>query len=262
MTFGSFTYTGSKMFLEYMFQGLPKGSFTPWVGIGKTNGSKSAFSEFTGSGYTRIEIDSTYFNPAVNGSITNAKDIVFPISLGYAGTVYSIGFFASAVAPMPFAYAECLDNEIIKKDDQLVLKAGGYTHYFAAGTTFSNYLKDAILNDFYRSQPLLFSSPDIEFAYSVSTPSPSVIGTEPGGGYTRQLVGRNSINFYTSAFSIQELRIDVPFDFATANQGTATHMMIFIDGEYLAYAPFDSPAPVNINQNVILQSGTTFQLDP
>jgi hypothetical protein len=268
MTAGSFTYVGSNMIMEYLFQNIPFSGFTPWIGIGVAPGSKQTFQEMTGGGYSRVELDSTYFDPPTVGTIVLARDVSFPISMGYTGQTFAIGFYASNTASSPFAWANCTDQELIKLNDQLVLLAGGYTHVFLASSHFSIWLKNAILNHCYRGVTLAFSSSQFEIGYTTTAPTPAAIGVEPvGNNYSRKILERNSTVFNTSAFASQELTLDVGFDVVSGSQGTITNLQYFIDGQYVMYSPL-SPS-VNLNvvpgvsyPNLVMQSGSLYQLDP
>lgn len=268
MTTGSFTYVGSTMIMEYLFQNIPFSGFTPWAGIGVAPGTKQTFQEMTGSGYSRVELDSTYFDPPSAGTITLARDITFPISTGFTGQTYAIGFYASNTASTPFAWANCTDQELIKLNDQLVVLAGGYVHQFLATSHFSLWLQNAILNHCYRGVSLEFSATQLEIGYTTTTPTITAIGTEPvGNNYSRKLLERNSTIFRTSTFASQELALDVGFDVVSGSQGSITHLQYFIDGQYIMFSPL-SPA-VNLNvvvgasyPNLVMQSGSLYQLDP
>jgi hypothetical protein len=268
MATGSFTYVGSQMIMEYLFQSIPLTGFTPWVGIGVSVGTKQSFQEMTGSGYSRVELDSTYFDPPTIGSILLARDVTFPISTGYTGQTYAIGFYVSNAAPSPFAWANCTDQELIKLNDQLVLLAGGYNHNFLASSHFSMWLKNAILNHCYRGVSLEFTSSQFEIGYTTTAPTPTAIGTEPvGNNYSRKILERNSTIFNTSAFASQELTLDVGFDVVSGSQGSITHLQYFIDGQYVMFSPLVPAVNLNIvpgvsYPNLVIQSGSLYQLDP
>jgi hypothetical protein len=268
MAIGSFTYVGSQMLMEYVFQNIPMGGLTPWIGIGYTNGTKQTFQEFSGGGYSRVELDSTYFNAPTVGSIILAKDVVFPKSTGYTGQTFSIGFFMSNTAESPFAWADCTDREWIKLNDQLTLLAGGYSHTFTATSNYSMWLRNAILNHCYRGVPLLFSASSFEIGYTTSAPSATSIGVEPvGNNYSRKIVERNPVNFGTSAFASQELKLDLGFDVVSGSQGTITHLQYFIDGQYVMFSLLPTSVVLNIvagvsYPNLVIQSGSLYSLDP
>lgn len=267
MPIGSFTYVGSQLIMEYIFQNIPIATSTPWMGIGVTNGTKQNFQEMTGAGYARVELDSTHFSAPTNGSISLIKDVVFPKSLGATGQTYSIGLFSSAVAESPFAWADCVDREWIRLNDQLTVLSGGYTHSFVATSNFSLWLQNAILNHFYRGISLDFSATQLEIGYTTTTPNLTTIGLEPvGNNYSRKLLERNSSNFQTSDFASQELTLDVGFDIISGTQGTITHLQYFIDGRYVMFTPL--PTPVSLvavdgqsYPNLVLQSGSLYSLD-
>ena len=66
----------------------------------------------------------------------------------------------------------------------------------------------------------------------------------------------------TSVGPGQELNNIVEFPWATASQGTATHSIYFLDGQYLMWNILPTVAPININQRLALKAGQLFQLDP
>lgn len=262
MGVGSFTYPWSAILMKYIFQNVAIPANPPWVGIGKANGSKSSFVEFDGPGYARVQLDSSYFLTATTGEITLAQEIIFPISTGYTGETYSIGFFISSTAPMPFAWGDCNEREVIKNYDGLRVLPGAYTHYFNPGATWSLWLKNAVLNHFYRGEQLTLAGTEIEIGYTLTPPNELVPGTEPGaGGYVRAIVARDSTSFRDSHINGQELNIDVPFEYATAVQGTATHLVFFIGSQYLMWTTLPTAAPININQRLMVQRGALFQFD-
>ena len=253
--------------MEYIFQGIPLSTTTPWIGIGTTNGTRQNFQEISGAGYSRVELDSTYFSAPTAGIITLIKDVVFPKSLGYTGQTYSIGFFASATAESPFAWADCVDKEWIKINDQLTVLANGYTHSFLATSHFSLWLQNAILNHFYRGISLDFSSTQLEVGYTTTTPNLTTIGLEPvGNNYSRRVIERNPSNFRTSDFASQELTLDVGFDIVSGTQGTITHLQYFIDGRYVMFSPLPTPVSLTVVEgvsypNLVIQSGALYSLD-
>lgn len=267
MAIGSFTYAGSQILMEYIFQNIPMSGFTPWVGIGVTNGTKQNFQEIAGAGYSRVELDSTYFSAPTTGAITLIKDVVFPKSTGYTGQTYSIGFFMSDTAASPFAWADCTDREWLKLNDQLTLLANGYTHTFVATSNFSLWLQNAILNHFYRGVSLDFASSQLEIGYTTTAPSLSAIGLEPvGNNYNRKIVERNPVNFRTSNFASQELTLDLGFDVVSGSQGTITHLQYFIDGRYIMFSLLPTPVSLAVTPgasypNLVIQSGSLYSLD-
>lgn len=267
MATGSFTYAGSQILMEYIFQNIPMSGFTPWVGIGVTSATKQNFQEIAGAGYSRVELDSTYFSPPTTGAITLIKDIVFPKSMGYTGQTYSIGFFVSAAAESPFAWADCVDREWIKLNDQLTILANGYVHSFVTTSNFSLWLQNAILNHFYRGVSLDFSSSQLEIGYTTTAPNLSSIGIEPvGNNYSRKIVERNSANFRTSDFASQELTLDLGFDVVSGSQGTVTHLQYFIDGRYIMFSLLPTSVSLAVVEgasypNLVIQSGSLFSLD-
>lgn len=267
MPIASFTYAGSSLIMEYLFQGIPMATTTPWMGIGLTNGTKQNFQEMTGAGYQRVELDSTYFSAPTTGSVSLIKDVVFPKSLGYTGQVFSIGLFASQSASSPFAWADCVDKEWIKLNDQLTVLAGGFTHSFLTTSHFSLWLQNAILNHFYRGISLDFSATQLEVGYTTTAPSLTTIGIEPvGNNYSRKIIERNSANFRTSDFASQELTLDVGFDIISGSQGTISHLQYFIDGRYIMFSPLPTPVSLTVVEgasypNLVLQSGSLYSLD-
>ena len=267
MATGSFTYAGSQILMEYIFQSIPMSGFTPWVGIGTASATKQNFQEMTGAGYGRVELDSTYFSAPTNGSVSLIKDVVFPVSLGATGQTYSIGFFMSATAESPFAWADCVDREWIRLKDQLTVLSGGYTHSFVATSNFSLWLQNAILNHFYRGVSLDFASSQFEIGYTTTAPNISSIGIEPvGNNYSRKVVERNPVNFRTSDFASQELTLDLGFDVVSGSQGTITHLQYFIDGRYIMFSLLPTPVslavvPGSSYPNLVIQSGSLFSLD-
>lgn len=263
MGVGSFTYPWSSNMLKFIFQNVALPVNPPWVGIGRSNGAKNAFVEFSGANYTRVQLDSSYFLTATTGEITLAQDIIFPVSEGFTGETYSIGFFTSSTAPMPFAWGDCAEREVIKNYDGLRVLAGAYTHYFNPGATWSLWLKNKVLNHFYRGEALTFASTTIEIGYALTPSNDLLPGTEPvGGGYVRAMVTRNSTSFRDSQINGQELNIDVPFEYSTAAQGTATNLVLFCSNEYLMWTTLPTAAPINTNQRLMIQSGALFQFDP
>lgn len=263
MGIGSFTYPWSANILKYLFQNIALPANPPWVGIGKANGSKSAFIEFSGANYARVQLDSSYFSTATTGETGLIQEVLFPISEGYSGETYSIGFFTSSTAQLPFAWGDCKEREVIKTHDSLRILPGAYSHYFNPGATWSLWLKNKILNHMYRGESLALGSTDFEFAYTLTPCNDTTPGTEPGaGGYVRAVVARNSTNFIESRVNGQELNVDVPFEYSTDVQGTAVNLAIFCADQYLMWATLPTAAPININQRLMIQRGTLFQLDP
>lgn len=263
MAIGSFTHPWSLNILRFLFQNVPLVANPPWVGIGKANGSKNSFVEFSGAGYSRVQLDSSYFPASTAAEITLGEEIIFPVSTGFTGETYAIGFFTSNTAPMPFAWGDCNEREVIKNYDSLRILPGAYTHYFSPGSTWSMWLKNAVLNHFYRGEAIPLTGTDIEFGYVTTPPNDADFGTEPGaGGYARVLVGRNSTNFKDSNLNGQELNNIVEFPWATASQGTATHSIYFLNGQYLMWNILPTVAPINTNQRLALKAGQLFQLDP
>lgn len=267
MATGSFTYAGSKVLMEYLFQNIPMSGFTPWVGIGTASATKQNFQEITGAGYSRVELDSTYFSPPMAGEMALIKPVVFPKSTGFTGQTYSIGFFTSATDPTPFAWADCVDREWIQINDQLTILADGYIHRFVTTSNFSLWLQNAILNHFYRGVSLDFASSQFEVGYTTTAPNLTSIGVEPvGNNYSRKIVERNPVNFRTSDFASQELTLDLGFDVVSGSQGTITHLQYFIDGRYIMFSLLPTPVslavvPGSSYPNLVIQSGSLFSLD-
>jgi len=263
MGIGSFTHPWSLNILRFIFQNTPLVANPPWVGIGKTNGSKNSFVEFSGANYVRVQLDSSHFGTASTaGEITLTEEILFPVSAGYTGETYSIGFFTSATASLPFAWGDCSEREVIKTYDGLRILPGAYTHYYSPGSTWSMWLKNAVLNHFYRGDAIPLSTASIDIGYVISPPNDASFGTEPGAGYARQTVSRSATYFKDSHLNGQELNLNVEFDWATGVQGTATHAVFFVGSQYVLWTPLPTTAPINLNQRLALQAGMLFQLDP
>lgn len=263
MSKGSFTHPWSLNILKFLLQDTALPANPPCVGLGRADGTPDSFIEFRGAGYQRVVLDASYFTLATTGEITLLQEILFPISTGYSGETYSIGFFTNTTTDIPFAWGNCGEREVVKTHDRVRIKTGSFTHYFSPGSTWSMWLKNAVLNHFYRGEAIPLGGNEIEIGYCTTPPNDLVEGTEPTvGDYSRLVIGRNSTNFKDAHLNGQELNTDLVFEYASAPQGTVTNVVYFIDGQYIMWHPLPAVATINANQRLALKAGQLYQLDP
>lgn len=262
MAYGSFTNAGSSSILTYLFQGVDLPAPACYAGVAKSASSKTAFgTELTGGGYTRIQTDATYWQVPTVGVTNLLKDIIFPRSTGYEGETYSVGLFSEATGGVPFAYYECTDREMVKTDDAFVILSGGMSHQFVAGSQFSLWLQNAILNHFYRGVPLELGDTAMEFGYSTTTPTATTPGTEPAGnGYARKTRTRNNTNFAASGATEMQWVTDLQFDVAAGTQGNVIGLNYYCNAQYLLWGTCPSTA-IALNDAFLVAAGTSIKLD-
>ena len=258
MTSGKFTIVGANLYLDHLFRGIQKSQHTPNIGLFITTPTQQGpGSEPPGSGYVRRSLTSAVFSAPSDGETTTAEDIIFSRSTGWTGTVVGAGLFDSSSAGRCLTYWHSEDFELIEDKDRLIILAGGLTHRFLSGLWSTN-LKNAILNDLYRSIPLPIY-PSLYVASYTSAPTATAGGTEPsGGGYVRQPLATNGTSFSPPASG--EVRSSVParFPLATAIQGTQSHWGLHTEqsgGQFVLGGTLTPPKAIAVGDQLELGAG-------
>lgn len=258
MTSGKFTIVGSNLYLDHLFRGIQKPQHTPHIGLFLTSPTQQGpGSEPGGSGYLRAALTSAIFAAPSDGETTTAEDIIFPRSTGWTGTVVGAGLFDSSSAGRCLAYWHAEDFELIEDKDKLIILAGGLTHRFLTGLWSTN-LKNAILNDLYRSIPLPLY-PSVYVASYTSSSTPTAGGTEPsGGGYIRQPLATNGTNFSPPASGEIKASVATRFPLATADQGNQSHWGLHTEqsgGQFILGGTLAPPKAIAVGDQLELSTG-------
>lgn len=255
---GSFTNLASQKYLDHIFGGNSKSSHTPhWSLFTTTPTPNGPGSEPSGGNYSRVATDSTYFSPSVTGEVVSVLDIVFPRATSNWGSIVGVGMHDSSVAGNCLAFWHVEDVELITDRDRLIILAGGLIHRFISGF-YSNYLKNAILNDAYCLTPIPVW-PTLYAAYYSSAPTATTGGTEPAGGaYTRVPVANSGVNFspWSGGQKVNSTAIEFPE--ATADQGTINHFGwhdAATGGQFLAGGTLTPAKTILLNDQYVLNPG-------
>lgn len=237
MTVGSLTNYGASLYLNHVFGTTAKANHTPHIGYFLSAASiNGPGSEPTSGNYARVPILPANMTPASAGSIQTAVDLEANRASGEWGRIIGLGIFDSSVGGNCLAFSNFAAEELVKKNGQLVLLAGGYIHRFVAGGGFSEYLQNLILDDLYRQIPI----PTFPTLYSASYTTPATItaGTEPiGNGYARVPIANNGTNFGPTVGNVKTNNVSIDYAQATGLWGDISHTGLHTDstgGLYLA----------------------------
>lgn len=263
---GSFTDQAENIYLDHIFGGQTKSTFTPYIGYFLTTaGETSPGSEPVGNGYARVASTPDDWLAATAQRTQNVRDIVMPRASGVHGNVVGIGLWDSSIGGRCFVYFPATDFELIEARDSLIILTGGLVHQFLEGG-FSHWLQNAILNDLYKLIPLPIF-PTVWAANFVSgTPTSASPGTEPGGsGYSRLAIANNLVNFPAASGGHKLNGTTWEWPLSTGTQGTVSSVGFFTEqtgGQYLAFGPVTPPKQILINDWFgIAQGDMEFVLD-
>lgn len=255
---GSFSDYTEKKILDHVFGGsqfsVPSLHLGYFISDANDTGPGA---EPNGGGYERIMLDPSYWIASTTQMVQNTKDIICPRSTGYQGDVVGVGLFDSSVGGNFLIHFPAEDTLLIEERDSLVVLNGGLVHQFNPGG-FSNYLKNAIFNHLYKGIPLPIF-PSLYVGYMSTAPSDASPGDEPaGGGYIRQALANNSVNFAPTGGGIKETAVAIQFPIATDDQGEASYIGFFTapsGGQFLSYGPLTPAKAIGINDQLIFLAG-------
>lgn len=219
---GALTNYGAGIYLNHLLGGNTKPTTTPFLGCFLTTPTVlGPGTEPSGQGYARIPIPEPAFTNSTTGATQLAIDLVFPMATGNWGQIVGMGVFDSAVGGNCLAFYHAADVKLIERNDKLVVLAGGLQHSLT-GTTWSNLIKNQILNDLYNYTPMP-TYPTVYCAAFTTAPTVTGGGTEPAGnGYHRVAIANSAVNFSPSGL-IKENITAVMFPEATGEWGTISH---------------------------------------
>jgi hypothetical protein len=255
---GSFSDYAEKKILDHIFGGAQFAVPSLYLGYFITDASEEGpGTEPVGSGYERIAVDPSYWLASTTQMVQNTKDIICQRTTGYHGDVVGIGLFDSSVGGNFLCYFPAESSVLVEGRDSLVILNGGLVHQFSPGG-FSNYLKNAVLNHLYKGIPLPIF-PTLFIGYMSTAPSDVAPGAEPsGGGYIRQAIANNSVNFSATGGGIKKTATTVQFPIASAPQGEAAHLGFWSavsGGQFLSYGALNPSRSIDISDQLIFLAG-------
>ena len=263
MPAGSLTDRGENLLLQYIFNDVALPAIDPHFGLATSaTPTDSTFTEMTGSGYARVQIDNTYFSASTTGSTSNTLEISFPRSTGFTGTVFGIGLFEDDTQTTPLVYWETPDQETIVDGNAFSLPSGSVNFSFDPSSKFSTYLQNLIINWLFRGEAWTITNVSFSIGYCTTAPTASAFGTEPAGGsgYSQKTISRSAIQFPITG-NVATWDVDLTFDTATADQGSVQHIGYFDGAQFLAWGETSSPLTINTNGSLTVGTGTTFTLN-
>jgi len=245
---GGFTHYGANRYLDHLFGGSPKGTFSPYLGVSLTTPSEtSPGSEPVGGGYSRTPLSPSDFT--VTGALAQqVADIKMVRATAPWGTVVGLGIWDSSIAGNCWVYFDATDFEVVEERDSLIVLAGGLTHSFSDGG-MSLSVKNRILNDLYKAVPLALY-PSLYGSCHTAAGSDAAMGAEvAGGGYSRLAIANNFASFSPSSGGQKNNATLWQWPLSTAPQGTVVEVGLWSapsGGEYIARGAVP-PTPIASN---------------
>lgn len=206
-------------------------------------GFSSGGTEPSGGGYARVAIANTLGNwPASSAGIkTHAIDILFPKATAAWGSVVQVGIFDAPSGGQLLRYATLPSPRPVSAGMAMLLTPGTLSFDFetAAAGTLSTLVRDE-LNDHILGGVASQIVGTLYLGYATTNSTLLAAGTEPStGGYARASLAANRTNLPETIAGTLATGIAVAWPQATANQGTATNIVLFdaaTSGNYLGWA--------------------------
>ena len=259
MATGKLTNYGASLYLNHIWGTTAKATHAPHLGFFLSNATvNGAGSEPTSGNYQRIPMQPSDSTPASGGSIQTALDLEAGRASGEWGRVVGGGIFDSSIGGNCLAFFEFASDELVKKNGQLILLAGGLIHRFVSGS-WSEYLQNLILDDLYRQIPMP-TFPTVYAAGYTTAATATGPGSEPSGnGYARVAIANNNTNFGPTVGNIKTSAVDFEFAQAAGNWGILTHFGFHTTatgGTYLGGGSLNTPTEIDNLDILKLGAGT------
>ena len=247
MATGSLTNYGAASYLDHIWGSKAKPAHTPYVGWFLSNGTVNGpGTEPTVGNYQRTVIPSNSMTPASGGNIQSAFDLAIPRASDDWGRIVGGGVFDSSIGGNCLAFFDLASDELVRKNGQLVLLAGGLIHRFVSGG-LSEYLQNVILDDLYRRIPMQ-TFPTVYAAGYTTATTTTTPGDEPfGNGYAKVAIANNNTHFGVTVGNVKTNLLDFEFPQATGDWGELTHFGFHTaatGGIYLGGGALESPTDI------------------
>lgn len=257
---GSFSDWAESKILNHIFGGETWNPPSLYLGYAlSTGGETGPGTEVSGTGYSRVAVNTNYWSVSTAQETHNILDIKFPKATAVQGSVVVVQMWDSSNGGNMLTYVPIDGDVVIENKDAITIPSGVISHTWATGG-FTNYLKNLILNHVYKgvSMPV---NPKLSFNYMTTAPSDLVAGTEPpsGSGGLRLEFNNNLTTFAVAAGGEKKVAVELVFNEATADQGNAGWLGIWSKqsgGDFLAYGNLTPPKQINDGDTLILTPET------